>query len=108
MEAQIDEKEQELTLVKEALVAMKAQLSEVTLKVNATIVALVEASFMRLVMKASKRPALVEKFTNMFIDNLNESLPGFLQQLAISAQSLTTSKKAEEVFRASISENELS
>lgn len=105
LEAQIDEKERELTLVKEALVAMKAQLS---LKVKATIVALVEASFMRLVMKASKRPALVEKFTNMFIDNLNESLPGFLQPLAISAQSLMTSKKAEKVFRASISENELS
>ena len=108
LEAQIDGKKQELTLVKEALVAMKAQLSEVTLKVKATIVALVEASFMRLVTKASKRPALVEKFTNMFLDNLNESLPGFLQPLAISAQSLMTSKKAEKVFRASISENELS
>lgn len=43
--------------LQEALVAMKEQLSEVSLKVKATIVALVEASFMRLVMKASKRPA---------------------------------------------------
>ncbi|WP_244882257.1 hypothetical protein [Vibrio scophthalmi] len=59
-------------------------------------------------MKANKRPALVEKFTSMFLDNLNENLPGFLQPLALSAQSLMTSEKAEKVFRASISENELS
>ncbi|WP_104027540.1 hypothetical protein [Vibrio jasicida] len=108
LEVQIDEKKQELTKVKEALVAMKAQLSEVTLKVKTTIVELVEASFMSLAMKANKRPALVEKFTSMFVDRLNENLPNFIQPIAISAQSIMTSKKAEKVFRASISENELS
>ncbi|MCG9752063.1 hypothetical protein L1D54_16420 [Vibrio brasiliensis] len=108
LDTEINAKAQELTQVKAALVLMRSQLAEVTAKVRTTIVALVEASFMRLVMKANKRPALVEKFTSMFLDNLNENLPGFLQPLALSAQSLMTSEKAEKVFRASISENELS
>ncbi|UPR37439.1 hypothetical protein ISX50_15645 [Vibrio cyclitrophicus] len=108
LDTEVNAKAQELTQVKAALVLMRSQLAEVTAKVKTTIVALVEASFMRLVMKANKRPALVEKFTSMFLDNLNENLPGFLQPLALSAQSLMTSEKAEKVFRASISENELS
>ncbi|MCU8177218.1 hypothetical protein M2H29_20345 [Vibrio vulnificus] len=108
LDTEINTKTEELTQVKAALGLMRSQLVEVTAKVKTTIVALVEASFMRLVMKANKRPALVEKFTSMFIDNLNENLPGFLQPLALSAQSLMTSEKAEKVFRASISENELS
>ena len=108
LDTEINAKAQELTQVKAALGLMRSQLAEVTAKVKTTIVALVEASFMRLVMKANKRPALVEKFTSMFLDNLNENLPGFLQPLALSAQSLMTSEKAEKVFRASISENELS
>lgn len=108
LDTEINTKTEELTQVKAALGLMRSQLAEVTAKVKTTIVALVEASFMRLVMKANKRPALVEKFTSMFIDNLNENLPVFLQPLALSAQSLMTSEKAEKVFRASISENELS
>ncbi|WP_114765654.1 hypothetical protein [Vibrio rhodolitus] len=108
LDTEINTKTEELAQVKAALGLMRSQLAEVTAKVKTTIVALVEASFMRLVMKANKRPVLVEKFTSMFIDNLNENLPGFLQPLALSAQSLMTSEKAEKVFRASISENELS
>ncbi|WP_233902688.1 hypothetical protein [Vibrio owensii] len=50
---------------------------EVTLTVKATIAAMVEASFMDLVMKANKKPALAEKLTTMFIASLNEKLPAF-------------------------------
>ncbi|WP_230599441.1 hypothetical protein [Vibrio owensii] len=48
-----------------------------TLTVKATIAAMVEASFMDLVMKANKKPALAEKLTTMFIASLNEKLPAF-------------------------------
>ena len=107
MAIQLAEQRLELKRVLGTINALKAQLAIVTKQVKKVIVDVIEYGFFSLLAKANKRPKLVEKYMNMFLVSMNESLPEFLQPLSISVEKLLESEMAEKVIKKELSGNEI-